>query len=97
MRQPLPFGYGGPQSSVEWIQEAPEIGGSVTPLAHDGKTYFEAESLIGTRAALSKAPPASWPLQPTVTYLIDSHTPRVRTLQSQTMRLPERHNRPHRR
>jgi hypothetical protein len=31
--------YSGPQSSVEWIQEAPEIG-SITTLAHYGKTYF---------------------------------------------------------
>jgi Peptidase A4 family len=32
--------YSGPGTSVEWIQEAPEIGGAISHLAHYGKTYF---------------------------------------------------------
>jgi hypothetical protein len=32
--------YTGPATSVEWIQEAPEVGGSIATLAHYGKTYF---------------------------------------------------------
>lgn len=32
--------YAGPGTSVEWIQEAPEVNGSIATLAHYGKTFF---------------------------------------------------------
>ncbi|MFB5189535.1 G1 family glutamic endopeptidase [Alicyclobacillus fastidiosus] len=32
--------YTGPQTSVEWIEEAPEVNGSVTALANYGEVYF---------------------------------------------------------
>ena len=32
--------YTGPATSVEWIQEAPTVGGTIATLAHYGKTYF---------------------------------------------------------
>jgi Peptidase A4 family len=39
--------YTGPQSSAEWIEEAPAVGGRVAPLAHFGQTTFDPGTVNG--------------------------------------------------
>ncbi len=47
--------YTGPGTSVEWIQEAPTVGGAIARLAHYGQTTFDPDSANGTNPALTAA------------------------------------------
>lgn len=47
--------YSGPATSVEWILEAPLVGGSIATLAHYGKTYFIDCGFDGGNAVFSTA------------------------------------------
>lgn len=47
--------YSGPQSSAEWIQEAPTVGGRIAPLAHYGSTVFDPGSANGVNPGLVPA------------------------------------------
>ena len=47
--------YSGPQSSAEWIQEAPTVGGRVAPLAHYGETTFDPGTVNGGNPGLVAA------------------------------------------
>ncbi|HLJ03998.1 MAG TPA: G1 family glutamic endopeptidase [Solirubrobacteraceae bacterium] len=39
--------YSGPQTSAEWIEEAPTVGGRVAPLAHYGEATFDPGTVNG--------------------------------------------------
>lgn len=45
--------YTGPQTSAEWIQEAPSIGGRVASLAHYGQTTFDPGTVNGANPRLT--------------------------------------------
>jgi hypothetical protein len=47
--------YTGPQTSAEWIQEAPTVGGRVAPLAHYGQTVFDPGTVNGANPGLTAA------------------------------------------
>ena len=47
--------YGGPQTSVEWIQEAPTVGGRVATLAHYSTTTFDPGTDNGGNPGLTTA------------------------------------------
>jgi Peptidase A4 family len=47
--------YKGPLSSAEWIQEAPEVGGRIAPLAHDTTVDFEDVTANGRNPELTVA------------------------------------------
>jgi Peptidase A4 family len=38
--------YTGPQTSAEWIEEAPSVGGRIAPLANYGQTTFDPGTLV---------------------------------------------------
>ena len=44
--------YGGPQTSAEWIEEAPTVGGRVAPLAHYGQATFDPGTANGANPRL---------------------------------------------
>lgn len=44
--------YTGPQTSAEWIQEAPTVGGRVANLAHYGQTIFDPGTVNGANPGL---------------------------------------------
>ena len=44
--------YSGPESSAEWIQEAPTVGGRVAPLANYGETTFDPGTVNGSNPNL---------------------------------------------
>src|SRR6185437_9430350 len=39
--------YTGPQTSAEWIEEAPQVGGTIAPLAHYGQSTFDPGTVNG--------------------------------------------------
>ena len=43
-----PETYTGPQTSAEWIEEAPTVGGRIAPLANYGKTTFDPGAVNGS-------------------------------------------------
>jgi hypothetical protein len=45
--------YTGPQTSAEWIEEAPTVGGRVAPLANYGQTTFDPGTVNGINPGLS--------------------------------------------
>jgi Peptidase A4 family len=45
--------YSGPQTSAEWIEEAPEVGGRVAPLANYGHTTFDPGTVNGGNPKLA--------------------------------------------
>jgi hypothetical protein len=45
--------YTGPQSSAEWIEEAPSVGGRVAPLANYGHTTFDPGTVNGANPKLN--------------------------------------------
>jgi hypothetical protein len=45
--------YVGPQTSAEWIEEAPTVGGRVAPLAHYAPTTFDARTVNGINPRLT--------------------------------------------
>jgi hypothetical protein len=45
--------YTGPQTSAEWIEEAPEVGGRVAPLANYGQTTFDPGTVNGGNPLLT--------------------------------------------
>jgi len=47
--------YSGPQSSVEWIEEAPTVGGRIATLAHFGSATFDPESYNRANPGLTAA------------------------------------------
>ena len=47
--------YGGPQTSAEWIEEAPTVGGRIAPLAHYGSTVFDPGTVNGGNPGLVAA------------------------------------------
>jgi hypothetical protein len=47
--------YGGPATSAEWIEEAPEVGGSIATLAHYGETTFDQDTVNGGNPGLVSA------------------------------------------
>jgi len=47
--------YAGPQSSAEWIQEAPTVGGSIASLAHDSPVVFEGLTADATSPGLTSS------------------------------------------
>ena len=47
--------YSGPGSSVEWIEEAPTVGGRIAPLAHYGSTTFDPGTANGVDPGLLAA------------------------------------------
>jgi hypothetical protein len=47
-----PQTYTGPQSSAEWIEEAPSVGGRVAPLANYGQTTFDPGTVNGKSPTL---------------------------------------------
>jgi hypothetical protein len=46
--------YTGPQSSAEWIQEAPTVGGHVATLANYGKAIFDPGTINGVAAGFTQ-------------------------------------------
>ena len=47
--------YSGPQTSAEWIEEAPTVGGRIAPLAHYGSTVFDPGTANGGNPGLTAA------------------------------------------
>lgn len=47
--------YTGPQTSAEWIEEAPTVGGRVAPLANYGQTTFDPGTVNGGNPLLTAA------------------------------------------
>ncbi len=47
--------YSGPQTSAEWIEEAPSVGGRIAPLAHYGSTVFDPGTVNGGNPGLVAA------------------------------------------
>ncbi|MBV9944523.1 MAG: hypothetical protein JO262_20525 [Solirubrobacterales bacterium] len=47
--------YTGPQTSVEWIEEAPSVGGRVAPLANYGQTTFDPGTVNGQSPSLGSS------------------------------------------
>lgn len=47
--------YSGPQTSAEWIQEAPTVGGTVAKLANYGQTTFNPGTVNGVNPGLVTA------------------------------------------
>jgi hypothetical protein len=47
--------YTGPQTSAEWIEEAPTVGGRIATLAHYGLTTFDPGTLDGKNPGLTSA------------------------------------------
>jgi Peptidase A4 family len=47
--------YTGPQTSAEWIEEAPSVGGRIAPLANYGQTTFDPGSVNGANPGLTFA------------------------------------------
>jgi hypothetical protein len=45
--------YTGPQTSAEWIEEAPTVGGRVAPLANYGQTTFDPGTVNGSNPGLT--------------------------------------------
>jgi Peptidase A4 family len=45
--------YNGPESSAEWIEEAPSVGGRVAPLANYGRTTFDPGTANGVNPRLT--------------------------------------------
>jgi hypothetical protein len=45
--------YTGPQTSAEWIDEAPTVGGRIAPLANYGQTTFEPGTVNGVNPGLT--------------------------------------------
>lgn len=45
--------YRGPQTSAEWIEEAPAVGGRIAPLANYGQTTFDAGTVNGINPGLT--------------------------------------------
>lgn len=45
--------YSGPQTSAEWIEEAPTVGGRVAPLANYGQTTFDPGTVNGANPRLT--------------------------------------------
>ena len=45
--------YTGPQTSAEWIEEAPTVGGRIAPLANYGQTTFDPGTVNGNNPGLS--------------------------------------------
>lgn len=45
--------YTGPQTSAEWIEEAPTVGGRVAPLANYGQTTFDPGTVNGANPGLT--------------------------------------------
>jgi hypothetical protein len=48
-------GYSGPGQSVEWIVEAPQVGGSITSICHTGRVTFHKLTVNGAAAKLTAA------------------------------------------
>ena len=47
--------YSGPETSAEWIQEAPTVGGRIAPLANYGTTSFDPGTVDGVSPGLTTA------------------------------------------
>jgi Peptidase A4 family len=47
--------YSGPQTSAEWIQEAPEVNGRIAKLAHYGQITFDPGTVNGANPGLTAA------------------------------------------
>lgn len=47
--------YTGPQTSAEWIEEAPTVGGHIAPLAHYGRATFDPGTVNGKNPGLTFA------------------------------------------
>jgi hypothetical protein len=45
--------YTGPQTSAEWIEEAPSVGGRIAPLANYGQTTFDPGTVNGNNPVLT--------------------------------------------